>query len=305
LLSILRATKLTNKRGRRVVSPVDVIHEMLSNCTDLTERHLVTMLHYVMCKALPHDIAENCLGWKCFDDKHDYTITSRAYFRAKSAERILQQQKQKQQQNDSVDNGNHDDDEQRWKEIQETIETLSAKLVRIGLVFLVERIVTYSKVNTSLLRTALSDGLTHNSEAPALARILLHVLCNNSNNSTSAVFGGRGLHHHPRRELHASTAKWIFVLCEACRDTLSIQGSAGESSKSHLEYILDRLEATLEDITLIQSLGPSLESMRGVLRYESDVVPLAGYKTTEYPRPKKEVAIPPKLAGYCIEQLIL
>ena len=307
LLSILRATKLTNKRGRRVVSPVDLIHEMLSNCTDLTERHLVTMLHYVMCKALPHDIAENCLGWKCFDDKHDYTITSRAYFRAMSAERILLQQKQKQQQNDN-DNGNHDDDDddkQRWKELQETIETLSAKLVRIGLVFLVERIVTYSKVNTSLLRTALADGLTHNSEAPALARILLHVLGKSSNGNNSAGFGGRGGLHHPRRELHTATAKWIFVLCEACRDTLSIQGSAGESSKSHLEYILDRLEATLEDSTIILSLGPSLESMRGVLRYESDVVPLSGHKTTEYPRPKKEVAIPPKLAGYCIEQLIL
>jgi phosphatidylserine/phosphatidylglycerophosphate/cardiolipin synthase-like enzyme len=31
LFSILRATKLSNKRGRRIISPVDLMHEMLSN----------------------------------------------------------------------------------------------------------------------------------------------------------------------------------------------------------------------------------------------------------------------------------
>jgi hypothetical protein len=279
LLSILRATKLTNKRGRRVVSPVDLMHEMLSSCTDLTERHLVTMLHYMMCKALPHDIAENCLGWKCFDSGHPYKMASRAFFQAKSAERNLQLASK----NDSNQN------EERLKEIQETIETISSKVLRIGLVFLVERVVSYSKLNTSLLRTALGQGLVHRSEAPTLARVLLHVLTSSRRQA--------------RRDLPALAAQWISVLCEACRSVLS-QLVQDDSSKSPLDDIHNRVEATLEDSTAILSLGASLESMRG-LRYEAaDAVVLAGHKT-EHQRSKKEVVIPAKLAGYCIEQLIL
>ncbi|KAI2501666.1 hypothetical protein MHU86_12790 [Fragilaria crotonensis] len=296
LLSILRATKLSNKRGRRVVSPVDLMHEMLSNCTDLTERHLVTMLHYMMCKALPHDIAENCLGWKCFDSGHPYKMTSRAYFQAKTAERNLQ--------NECFKNKDIPFDDRR-KEIEDTIETISTKILRIGLLFLVERVVSYSKLNTSLLRTALSQGLVHRSEAPTLARILLHIMtCSGNSNQVGRM-------QHARTK---ATAQWIAVLCEACRDTLSsvvvIPSSAedDESSQTQLEYILERLEATLEDSTAIMSLGPSIESVRGSLRYDADAVVVGGgsHKTEHHhQRSKKEVVIPTKLAGYCIEQLIL
>ena len=58
---------------------------------------------------------------------------------------------------------------------QETIEQLSTKLLKVGLLFLVERVTNYSKVNASLLRIALTDGLIFKGEAPTLARILVDV----------------------------------------------------------------------------------------------------------------------------------
>jgi hypothetical protein len=271
-LSVLRATKLTNKRGRRVISPVDLMHEMLSSCPDLTERQLVTMIHYMLCKALPHDIAENCLGWKCFEAGHPYTQLSKNFFQAKSAEYKLQLQHPK-------------DGDEKMKQLQQTIEELSAKLLKVGLTFLVERIVTYSKLNESLLRTALAEGLVNRSESPSLARVLLDIL-----GKTNRLSG---------RELHLATTKWIFVLCEACRDTLSAAGSS--EAKSHLAFILERLQRNVEDNTHIMSLGPTLESMRG-LRHDSDVH--SSEKKTEVDIPKKETR-PTKLAGYCIEHLIL
>lgn len=271
LFSILRATKLSNKRGRRVVSPVDLMHEMLSNCPDLTERQLVTMIHYMLCKALPHDIAENCLGWKLFESGHPYTNLSKEYFLAKSSEWKLQVQ-------------NPQDGDEKMKKIQENIDQVSAKLLKVGLTFLVERIVSYSKVNESLLRNALAKGLSSRNEAPMLARILLEMLCTTSRLS--------------RRELHSATTKWMFALCEACREALL----AGPSdSTSHLAFIVERLEKNIDDMNQIMSLGATLESMRG-LRYENDAVSPGPKKNVE---PLVKNVMPTKLAGYCIEEIIL
>lgn len=271
LFSILRATKLSNKRGRRIISPVDLMHEMLSNCPDLTERQLVTMIHYMLCKALPHDIAENCLGWKLFEVGHPYTKLSKEYFLAKSAEWKLQVQ-------------NPQDGDEKMKKIQETIDQVSAKLLMVGLTFLVERIVSYSRVNESLLRNALAKGLPSKNEAPMLARILVKLLCSASRLS--------------RCELYTATTKWMFALCDACREALL----AGPSdSTNHLAFIVERLEKNIDNVNQVMSLGATLESMRG-LRYEKDAASPGPTKDVE---PLVKNVLPTKLAGYCIEELIL
>lgn len=267
LFSILRAVKLGNKHGRRVVSPVDLIHEMLSGCDDLTERQLVTMIHYMMCKALPEDIAENFLGWHPFDDTNRDRLTAKAFFRAKSDVWKLKSENRP--------------DKKVEKKLHQSIEELSTKILKAGFAFLLERILTYSRLNETLLRTALSQRLVHKHEAPALALALLDIL-----DTTEGKIGR-----------HVAATRWIFVLCEACHDTLS---SESENGKNRLSLILERLQKNVEINTCMLTLGPVLESVRG-LRDETN----SAARKVKNPSNFVQKERPTRLAAYSIEQLIL
>lgn len=273
LFSVLRAMKLTNKRGRRTVSPVDLIHEMLSSCADITERQLVTMIHYTMCKALPEDLAESIIGWQRFAVDHPYSVLAKEFSGIHSAQQKLK------------------DGTKKFLEVQKDIEKLSPKILKVGLAFLVERIVMYSKPNESLLRIALSQGLTNPCEAPTLAKILLELLGHETDN----VAG---------RRCYVAATKWVFILCEACREALS-QESSGD--KSHLSIVFERLKQSVHQNNRIITLAPTLQSMRGAMFREKEEdngsvgEPQKAAKVGRFPT---KDTTPKKLAAYSIEQLI-
>jgi hypothetical protein len=270
LFAILRAMKLTNKRGQRVVSPVDLIHEMLSSCSDISERQLVTMIHYMLCKALPDDIAENFLSWKRFDAGHPYKKLSREFFLTKSSFRKLELQ-----------NGKKDD--QKAASVERHLNDLSAKLLNAGVAFLVERIVWYSSPNDALLRTALTQGLTNKREAPILAEVLVGILEESNSRSN-------------RRRNWLVVSKWLAVLCEACHDVLTAECLRG---KSHMDVLLHRIHHSITAISSIASLAPVLESMKATVDDSEH------YKKRKGDRSNHDDVRPTKLAAYSIEEVIL
>jgi hypothetical protein len=272
LFSVLRAMELNNKCGQRTVSAVDLIHEMLTSCADITERQLVTMIHYTMCKALPEDLAESILGWQRFSADHPYSMLAKEFSELHSAQQKLK------------------DGSKKCFEAQKDVEKLSPKILKVGLAFLVERIVMYSKPNESLLRIALSQGLTNQCEAPTLAKILLELLGHETDN----VAG---------RRCYVAATKWIFILCEACREALSHESSG---DKSHLSVVFDRLKQSVDQNNRIITLGPALASVRGALARDKE----EDYGSVGEPQKVAKIGrvpkdpTPKKLAAYSIEQLI-
>ena len=79
LESTLRSIELSNKRGQRVYSPVDMILGMLRWCPDLSERQLVAMLNYMLRRSLPDDVAE-ALKESKLSIQHPYMKLCQRYF---------------------------------------------------------------------------------------------------------------------------------------------------------------------------------------------------------------------------------
>ena len=260
-LALLRSIKLSYKRGARVFSPVDAMHEMLSSCPDLSEHHLVTMIHYMLCRALPEDIAENFIQLNRLDYSHPYTKASKKYFKERSTVRRLEKMN-----GVSVNSS-------EMKCAQNQVALLSRKLLKMGASFLMERVVEYSDCNESLLRTALQQGLSLDDEPILLAKLLLETLSS--------------------KRLQSASSKWIFALCDGCREQL-------QESQNGMNYkvILDRLQRIIQEGELILGLAQYLR--------EPSKRPNEIDLTTRRQdiKSKKGKSKGEQIPDYCIEQLV-
>jgi len=237
LFTALRSLKLTNKGNSRVFSPVDLMHDMITCCPDISEGQMITMIHFMLCKALPEDIAENFLDHGNLQPGHPYRVLAKRFGQVRSALR---------KQHATAKVG--DDDVSQLKEQE---ESLSFKLVRAGTTILVGRLVQYSRCNETLLRNAMQEGLAGRHEPVILSRILVDLL--NDRGKDAQFPAAKQNRFSPSTAL---ISKWIFTLCEACRDRLGDSADAtGEvDDESPLEYILRAVRADLKNTEAVMSL---------------------------------------------------
>lgn len=236
--TVMRSLKLTNKKGRRVFSPVDLMHEMLKWCADVSERQMVSMIHYMLCRALPEDIAENFLDPGNLESSHPYKLLAKQFFQLRSTAR-------KQQLASKVS-------EVELSQLKKQEDALSLKLMRAGTFVLVRRIIQYSRCNETLLRNALLEGLPVKHEPLVLSRVLADLLEEEGSDAEP-----------PQRRSGSRTAliaKWIYTLCEACHERLIVSEDDAEEPEgdSPLAYILRSVRATLERTEAVISLQDSL-----------------------------------------------
>jgi hypothetical protein len=266
-LALLRSMEITQKMGAHVVSPVHLMHEILSSCPDVTERQLVTMVHYMLCRALPEDIAENFIDSKRFDLSHPYTKASKSYFQELSTVRKLEK----------LNGASRNSPKMKQAKLQ--VAVLSTKLLRMGAEFLLGKVVEYSDCNETLLRTALQQGLPLANEPQLLSRLLLETLTNKRSRASS---------------------KWIFALCEGCRDRLG--GSEDGSIASTYDEILSKIKCMIQDsesiAVLAQYLGePSKKRTKSI-----DIAMKP--KVKKCTKSRKGKSNDEQVPDYCVEQLL-
>jgi hypothetical protein len=277
--TVMRSLKLKNKKGRRVFSPVDLMHDMLTSCPDVSERQMVSMIHYMLCRALPEDIAENFLDPGNLDPCHPYRLLAKRFFQLRSSLR-------KQQLATKVS-------EDDLSQLQKQEDALSAKLMRAGTFILVRRIIKYSRCNETLLRNALLEGLPAEHEPFLLSRILADLL---KAEGSDAVQSQRRSASYTE-----SITKWIYTLCEACHGRLisSEEDTDEPAGELPLSYLLDSVQATLERTEAVMSLHDILQRFGTSKSEEAEKESLDADAFVKRSRDQDSGPVPP----YSIERL--
>lgn len=288
-LAVLRSVKLTKKR-RRVFSPVDLMHDMLSCCPDVSERILVTMVDYMLCRALPEDVAENLI--ESHSLHHPDSILSKRYFNTRT--RLLRTSSQ---------NVTNEKSSNIIQQLQTEVDELANKVLRAGAVFLVSCVTSYSRCNETLLRSALLEGLTMKHEPALLAYILADLL---SVTGRDAVYVRDRRYRYQKMQIScAAITQWIAALCDTYRDRLQELPADKAATVEHslIEYVHCAVNAALEQTEAIMSLRDAFEHSteeiysQFVNEDERNVPDLLEPKRSEK---NDTLAIPP----YSIERLV-
>lgn len=205
-------------------SPVHVIHSILSHCTDVNERHLVTMIHFMLCRASPHHVATHMVA----HSQRVAATTQHAVKEIKFVDEFFHVQER-------IEKASNKPDELSVARLR--LESLSNKVLQEGLKLLVQRAVDYSSCNPTLLRHAFSLCLPVEAEARIVAQLLLNMLLE--------VPG-------------AGVCRWISAISEAFR----IVFSAG-SAPTTLQSISDQVSDVVEQSEAILSLKHVLAKAEG------------------------------------------
>jgi hypothetical protein len=218
LTTVLRSVELANKKGKHACSPVDMIHEVLKKCPDVSERQTVAMLNYMLRSCLPGDIVKALMDAKELHMQHPYKKLCRDYLGVRT--KSLQNKKQ--------------------ASVSDELDSLTQKVLIAGTTFILNRIVCYSECNSAMLRVALLEGLGTRQEALILARLLSDILSTNTRDIKSTV------------NIVKSTCQWVSALCDTFQDDLSdAQTSNGEN---HLKFLRRCVAAATKQSQAIISL---------------------------------------------------
>jgi hypothetical protein len=266
LISSLRSVKLSNKRGRRVFSPVDMIHDMLQKCPDVSERQMVVMLNYMLCRSLPDDIAEVFIEDKQLSVQHPYKTLTRKFFAVRNKQLGLHNKSK------PSDSGE--------------VANVSRKLILAGTAFVLYRIACYSECNEAMLRVALLDGLASH-DAIIVARLLSDMVASTPKDVISQC--------PPSLNVVKSTCQWISALCDSFQDDLSeAKTSDGES---YLNSLLRSVAVTTKQSQAIMSLKEDIR------RAESEIGS-KGSNVNETPIETKNFSGGEEIPGYSIDRLV-
>ena len=157
---LLQALETTGQGKAKVVySPVDFILDVFTYCLDVSERQMVASLHYLLCRSSPDDIA---VSLREQSGEEENSIRTR-YLSSRQIN------------GNSGDNGVHGPN-----------ALLATQVLKSGARVLVDRILSYSKINDSFLRRALRDGMDQ-LELAVLAELLGHKLSLRSLQWLSAI----------------------------------------------------------------------------------------------------------------------
>lgn len=190
-------------------SPVDLITLMLRKCPDVTERQLVIMVDYMLCRATAEDVSSVLSRMK---KKQSHRRTKRCDLPPPTGQKC--------------DNGaNH------TMEMTEKGETAD-RLILDGLERVLEMVVSYAECNESMLRAALIDGLSSGDEALVLARLLSNLLMKSLGKTSSP--GGDTLQRH---QVIRSVCQWTATLCDVFRDDL-ISSTIPTTAETYLDFLM-------------------------------------------------------------------
>jgi hypothetical protein len=115
-------------------TPVDFIFDMFLFCFDISERQLVTMLHYMLARARPCDVAAWFIRQNIMNVDQSSKRLAERYVSLQESSKLSVNEREKQQQ-------------------------LSAKLILAGTKALLLKIIAFSDCNETLLRGALGDSI--------------------------------------------------------------------------------------------------------------------------------------------------
>jgi len=268
LTSALRSIKLSNKRGRRCFSPVDMIMTMLRRCPDVSERQMVVMLSYMMRRALPEDIAEMFIDERKHYRHIHYANLARKFFSVRSS---LYKTKT--------------DDEAVVQSPE--LDRLGRKLILTGTSYVLYRIAEYSQCNEAMLRVAMQDGM-ETREAVILARCLSNIFASKTNKEMFSKAP-------QSRNAVKSICQWVAAVCDTFHEDLAASPSDSKGGKSCLVSLLEAIISATKQSQAILSLKEE------VRRVESDIQSL---RDTNVASMTRILPNPEDLPGYSVEKLV-
>lgn len=208
LLLAMRCKQTKNKRSR---SPIDFILDLLQYCTDVSEAHMVAMMHFMLCRASPDDIAFAFLDFKSLDSEHPYKALASRYLKQLGS---------------------------KTKDSAKTLEHNKSKLTIAGSSAILERILKYSSCNQALLTLALRETFSFGYETRLLCRLLADVAFPRYTRTTVSSDNNKGL--------LGTAAQWIPALCDAfgseMRSKLAKQEDMDNLEHLHKSLTMARLQ---------------------------------------------------------------
>ncbi len=224
-------------------SPLNLLYHLLHYCDDaLPEHMLISMVHFILCRISADEFR-----------KHSVHLSKNSTWYCDPSIKVLEKRLKKAQ-SQSDENGESE-------ELTELIKRLDNRLVAAQKLFYIEKIVTHSKCNSALLRSAMRDGLTQSRHGEvevltqALSKLLREV--------------GKEKKHRKADAPNASScvAQWLSAVIDSNMSTfLSSSGSNKKASMSiesarkevtaavlqtkallGLEELLDHAESVLQD----------------------------------------------------------
>jgi hypothetical protein len=273
LESALKSVQLSNKNGKRVYSPVDMVLGMLRRCPDLSERQLVAMLNFMLRWSLPDDIAEVIVETKLLSRHHSYKTLCRNYalLREQYLKKCLKTKN---------------------TQVPKDLELLTHKVIIIGTSLVLERILLYAECNEATLRVALAEGLSNSQESIIVAKMLSDILAN----APKEVAVGKRV----KRNKMKTVCQWIAALCDSFHDDLSeAKASSGEN---YLRFLLLSVTAATKHSQAIIALREDIS--RNPL-HEDLLVGTDKKPDFESPLTIKRIVGDEELPGYSIDNMVI
>lgn len=181
---LLRGLESVRGEKLRCYTPFDFAHDMLSKCSDVSERQMVLMLHYMVTNAAPKDVATYFYqNKKKIDAGHPFK-TKMARFAALETKSNFNSAEEK-----------------------EELIVLGRMLILFGTATLMQNILQYSSCNESLLRAALDAELSRN-ELGLLIRFFVELL--NSPERFCPL----------QKNACGRVVQWLSALCDCLRPPL-------------------------------------------------------------------------------------
>lgn len=254
-------------------SPVDFVHDLLQNCSDLSECQLVIILDYMFRKATAHDIAESFTRMKGMSRSHQEL--SRRYFNAQDIRAGLLGK------NDAEDAKSND------------LEMVSTMLLLSGATVVLQKILYYTECNEAMLREAFKECLSSGKEVALLARLLSDMLL-----SPPLKIGSQ---HKRHNNMTKTLCQWVSGLCESRRDELVVEMTP--SGETYLSVLVNSVARVTRNAMAAMSLKDDIgyaHTKRRKMEREARNLAIIDSKTAHFAeKDVKEEDIP----GYSIEKV--
>mmetsp|Transcript_4066 Transcript_4066/g.4597 ORF Transcript_4066/g.4597 Transcript_4066/m.4597 type:complete len:332 (-) Transcript_4066:51-1046(-) len=257
------------------LSALQMILELIVNCSDISERQLVVILNYMMRYAKPDDIIETLT----------YSKNIRTY-----SKNIRNQQLHVLKELASGNNAirqkiiNLQSTNVPVEVIQEENSGRQKKIVVAGVMLVLQMVVDYSECNEAMLRVALAEELSSSSEAMILARLLPHLLLPDPYKNP--------LRQIKRQNSVKSACQWIAALSESFRDELRFAMISPEDT--YLSFLLNSITKATKNSEAIMSLKDCI----GVAEM------MKKYKELNERKDASETPQIEDLMGYSIDRII-
>jgi len=250
------------------LSALQMILELIVNCSDISERQLVVILNYMMRCAKPDDIIETFTYSKNVRNQQLHALkelTSGNNARCKKRNNLKSANVS-------------------GEVIQEENPGHQKKIVLAGVMLVLQMVVEYSECNETMLRLALAEELSSSSEAMILARLLPNLLLPDP-------------YKNPLRQIERpnsvkSACQWIAALSESFRDDLRFAMISPQDT--YLTFLLNSVTKATKNSEAIMSFKDCIGVAEMMKKYK---------KLNE----RKDASETPQiedLMGYSIDRII-